>query len=395
MPRIRSGLLPGVCGIVVALVSQRALTQDLEVATPVRPGVDEVITLKARDGTPLEAKLTLPAKREGKVPVVLYLHGAGARTYDNPFGYVDSDGKVQIGRYLDFFADELAKRGVGFFRMSKRGCQALEVSPWMKLDRAVFSKATMSVMLDDYGVALDLLRAREEIDPARVVLLGASEGTRLAPQLAARKSDGVVGVLMFGYAADNAHDTIVWQMSVGPWRNVQHLVPAARGGELTRAEYDEALKSDGSLAQQLPFAPLDVDHNGSITPEDLAALIKPRLDMTLKAVDDRNDDLLWAQLMNLTSAYLLEWWDVEPNWTNLRKLDIPLHIFHGTLDGTCRVEGVHEAEQALRDAGRTNLTVHIYPSANHDLDWTWQSAQEGGPPAFREAFDLIAEMTSR
>jgi len=54
--------------------------------------------------------------------------------------------------------------------------------------------------------------------------------------------------------------------------------------------------------------------------------------------------------------------DLRPPW--------PINIFHGEVDGTTRVEGVRETEAAFRAAGRTNLTVHIYPGHGHDLDWT-------------------------
>lgn len=66
--------------------------------------VEIVMRFEAGDGTPLEAKLTLPAGREGRVPVVMWLHGAGPRTYDNPFAYVDDEGQRAVGRYLEFHA---------------------------------------------------------------------------------------------------------------------------------------------------------------------------------------------------------------------------------------------------------------------------------------------------
>ncbi|MCC6907218.1 MAG: hypothetical protein IT430_04690 [Phycisphaerales bacterium] len=378
--------LAGLC------ISPLRLALAQEPAEPAGPAwTDEVIAFKAADGADLEAKLSLP-KRDGRAPVVFYLHGAGPRTYDNPFGYRDEAGQVQVGRYLDFFAEQLAQRGVAFFRMSKRGCKAVGPPQWMQIEREVFSKATMSVLLDDYAAALRLLAQRDDIDASRIVLMGSSEGTRLGPLLARREPQGVVGVVMLGYAADNARDTVVWQSSIGPWRNVQNLIAAARDGELSRAEYDEAIAANASLARILPFDPLDADQSGQLTAEDLELINRPRLQILLKAVEDRNDDVLWTQLMNLSSAYLLEWWDADPNWKNLQPLDVPLHIFHGTLDGTCRVEGVHEAEQALRDADRENLTLHIYEGENHDLGWSWRNAREGGPAAFRDAFDLVVSL---
>lgn len=360
--------------------------------SPAAKVVDTVIRFAATDGTPLEAKLTVPADAKGPVPVVYHLHGAGPRNYDNAVAqYKDGDGQLRIYRYYDFYSRELARRGLAFFRMSKRGCTS-EPSGRPLIDRSVFSKATPSVLLDDYAKGLDALRERKEIDPRRIVLSGASEGTRLAPQLALRSPAGIAGIALAGYAADNQRDVVIWQNTVGPWRNIQKLIPAAADGTLTRAEYDAAAKEDASVATRLPFASVDPDADGIVSAADMARLVRPRLDAILKAVDEGNDDFIWQVLLNLSPAYLREGWDSEPNHVTLLKLNIPLAIFHGELDGTTRVEGVRETEAAFRAAGKTNLAVHIYPGHDHDLNWTMQTSTNGGPKPFQDAFAFAADL---
>jgi pimeloyl-ACP methyl ester carboxylesterase len=356
---------------------------------------DVVLTFHAADGTPLAGKLTLPGNAGEPVPVVFYLHGAGPSSYESYIRYVDDTGERHIGRYFDFHARELASRGVGFFRMGKRGCDVVTDPPSNRLDNKVFAQATMSVLLSDYEAGLDALRQRTEIDAERIILLGSSEGTRLAPQLALRSPSGVIGIAMIGYAQDNARDTIIWQNSVGMWRSVQHLIPAAREGRLTRAAYDEAVKADPSLAAQVPFDALDADGDGVLSAEDVATVIRPRLDAILQAVKDRNDELLAAALMHLTSAYLLEWWDAEPNHITLLKLDMPLAIFHGKLDNTTRVEGVYETEAALNQSARTNLTVHLYADGDHNLNWSWRALLGETPPGYADAFRWIAQIAGK
>ena len=79
----------------------------------------------------------------------------------------------------------------------------------------------------------------------------------------------------------------------------------------------------------------------------------------------------------------------------LVKLDVPIGIFHGELDGTTRVEGVRETEAAFRAAAKTNLTVRTYPGYNHDLGWTPAAAQAGGPPPLVESIRFAATLVRR
>jgi pimeloyl-ACP methyl ester carboxylesterase len=352
---------------------------------------DVVLQFVAADGTPLEAKLSLPAAASGRIPVVFQLHGAGPRNYDNAVRYRDAAGQVQVLRYYDYYAEELAKHGLAFFRMSKRGNTLSDSGA--RVSRTIFSKATPSVLLDDYQVALDQLRLRPEIDSTRIVLMGSSEGTRLAPLLALRSPSGLTGLVLMSHQSDNGHDTVVWQNTVGPWRNVEKLIPAASDGRVTRAEYDSAAAADASISARLPFAAMDTDKDGVMTRPELQALVKPRLDAILKAVEEGNDDLIWQAVVNLSSAYLLEFWNSEPTSAILLQLDLPIGIFHGELDGATRVEGVRETEAAFRAAGRSNLHVRIYPGHDHDLNWTPRAALAGELPAFRDAFAFASELT--
>jgi len=84
--------------------------------------------------------------------------------------------------------------------------------------------------------------------------------------------------------------------------------------------------------------------------------------------------------------------DAAPRWTDHL---LAFEAADGTLAGSCRAEGAPETPQALGDAGRTNLTVHLYDHADHDLNWTLERARTGGPPAFHEAFDVMARLVGR
>ena len=138
------------------------------------------------------------------------------------------------------------------------------------------------------------------------------------------------------------------------------------------------------------FERLDLNKDGAVTPEEVRA--ESRLERIRKAVGERDDDYLWQHLLNLSSAYLLEDWSHRPNHETLLKLNVPLAIFHGQNDGSCRVEGVREAQEAFAEAGRDNLTVRIYPKADHDLNWTQFLTEGTVPQAYRDIFSTVEQM---
>lgn len=386
MTTLRS-LRTAVAVIGIALAARTASAQVTESDTAVS---EILLYFSAADGTPLEAKLSLPRHATGPVPVVFYLHGAGPRDADNWVRYRAADGTVRQVSYYGWHAAQLAKSGVAFFRMNKRGCTT-DSTGRPVIDRAVFSTATPSVLLSDYQRALAALRMRPEIDPGRIVFFGASEGTRLAPRLAGLAPDGVVGLVLTSYAGDNSRTTVAWQNTIGPWRTTRRLVPGATETELTRAAYDSAVAKTPGLDRRLPFEVIDLDKDGRLTPAELASLVKPRLDAINKAVETRDDDFLWANLLNLTSGYLRDDWDGPPTQEWLRPLAVPIGIFHGELDGTTRVEAVEETRAALA-ATHPGLTIHLYPGQDHDLGWTPAEVERGGPQALVDALRYASEL---
>ena len=358
-------------------------------------GRDVLMQFKATDGTPLEAKLSLPADATGPVPVVFFLHGAGPRNYNHAVSASrDTDGQIRVVNYYDYYAREQAKRGIAFFRMSKRGC-TVGPNGLPQVDRAVFSKTTSTILVDDYAVALAALRARSEIDPARVIVAGSSEGTRLAAHLALRAPAGIIGLVLSSYQGDNIRDTVTWQNTYGSWRAISSLIPGTKADARTRPEWDAAVTSNAGLAQQVPFATFDTDKDGVMTEAEVRTLVSPRLGVILKAIEDGDDDFIWKSQVNLSSAYMRDGWTDPPTSAFLLKLNVPVGIFHGELDGTTRVEAVRETEAAFKAAGKSNLTVKTYAGLEHNLGWTVQGASGDGPAPYQDGFAFAAELVKR
>lgn len=359
-------------------------------AQPVPSLREELVRLRSADGVELEGKLTLPSDGV-RPPVVFFLHGAGARTYDHQIRYRARNGEILQTRYYDYFARELAARGVALFRMNKRGV-TVDSTGGTVIERAKFSMATPTVLLGDYSAGLNALRMRADIDPDRIVLYGQSEGTRLAARLVGTSPTGIRGLVLTSYSGDNTHDTVVWQNTIGPWRNVASMIPSASAGELPMAAYEAAAAANPVLRRVLPFGALDRNGDGVLTTDELQQVTRPRLDAVLRAVADRDDEYLWENFLNLTSAYLLDDWESPRTWEYLFRTRVPIRIFHGALDAVTRVEAVEEVERVYRAAGRAELEVRVYPGFGHDLGWTPEAALGPGPMPLRESLDAAAAL---
>jgi pimeloyl-ACP methyl ester carboxylesterase len=143
---------------------------------------------------PLAGTLTLPAA-PGPAPAVLLASGSGPLDRDSNHRRARFD----VARQL---AHALAAGGLASLRYDKRG---VGVSP------GDWRTAGLTENVDDLGRALEALAARTEVDPARLLLAGHSEGALLAAALAARGGSGIAGVVLLSTSATRGDELLLWQ----------------------------------------------------------------------------------------------------------------------------------------------------------------------------------------
>lgn len=144
-----------------------------------RPYPHRTLRLAAPAGS-LAAELVLPAG-PGPFPAMLLLAGSGPQ---------DRDEQVAGHRPFLVLSDALARAGIASLRHDKRGVGA---------STGDFATATITDFARDAGAAFDALAALPGIDPARIAILGHSEGGLTAP-LAARGRRVAALVLLAGPA---------------------------------------------------------------------------------------------------------------------------------------------------------------------------------------------------
>ena len=140
-------------------------------APPGAPYVAEAVTVQTPAGVTLAGTLTIPAHRAGaRLPAVVLITGSGPQDRDEAVpSYSHSL------RPFREIADTLSRRGIAVLRLDDRGVGGSSQGP---------PTATSADYADDIRAALAWARARPDIDPARLGLVGHSEGGIIAPMIA-------------------------------------------------------------------------------------------------------------------------------------------------------------------------------------------------------------------
>src|SRR5678816_1649354 len=89
--------------------------------------------------------------------------------------------------YFDLYREKLPAMNLAFFSYDGRGIGMGDKPPrYEAIEPEVYNTSTLDNKVRDVLSAVALVRKQPGIDPAKVFLMGASEGTLLAVQAAAR-----------------------------------------------------------------------------------------------------------------------------------------------------------------------------------------------------------------
>jgi alpha-beta hydrolase superfamily lysophospholipase len=264
-------------------------------APPGAPYSAQEVTLRTPAGLSLAGTLTIPRRARGaRVPAVVLITGSGAQDRD------ENSPALETWRPFREIADTLSRRGIAVLRLDDRGVGGSDAGT---------DTATSADFADDVRAALAWLRARPEIDPARVGLVGHSEGGIIAPMIAATDPRLRAVVLIAG--------------------------SASRGRDI--------------LTRQRRYV---IDADTSLSPA-------------------RRDSLFAAATMEADSAFAAPGWlrffaDYDPLVT-VRRVRAPVLILQGESDRQVPADEARRLATALREAGNRRVTLRTFPRMNHLL----------------------------
>lgn len=137
---------------------------------------EEVSYWNPVDSVRIGGTLTIPdARNPQKFPVALLITGSGAQ---------DRDETILGKKPFKRIAEYLSARGFAMLRLDDRGIGKTSLG-------RNGSQATSLNFARDVGAGIEFLKARPEIDPKRIGLIGHSEGGLIAPMVAAKAPDDV------------------------------------------------------------------------------------------------------------------------------------------------------------------------------------------------------------
>jgi dienelactone hydrolase len=277
---------------------------------PEAPPYDERDIAFQNGAVTLAGTLLLP-RAEGRVPVVVFLHGSG------PEGRWGS-------RYL---ATQVAAHGIAGLIFDKRGVGASS-GDWRL--------ATPDDLVSDAVAAVTRLVGEPRIDPTRIGIHGHSQGGTLAPMVAARSSSVafVVGSAAAGLPMD----------SVEIFSVLNSVLPAATTLEDTASAVQYVSELVGVAYRGRPRLAMD----------SLAELLKQR---AWFFPPPALDSPYWAFSRVFATYHPLAWW---------ARVRVPVLLIYGAEDQ--RVPAAASADRiaaVLREARNTQLTTRILPGADH------------------------------
>ena len=269
----------------------------------------------------------------GPFPAAILITGSGPQ---------DRDETIVGHKPFLVISDYLARRGIATLRVDDRG---------VGKSTGNSMRATIGDMADDVLAGVAFLKARKEIDPKHVGLIGHSEG-------------GVVGPI----AASRSSDVAFVVMLAGPGVNLEQVL--YRQGELMRraAGANDRGVALGRAVQELVIGVLKSE------PDELAAArkirdgwakIKAALPPDERRELARSNEAMEAQIATFNVPEIRSMLVYQPADT-LRKLRIPVLALNGSQDlQVAPDQNLPAISAALSASGSSDFTVTELPGLNH------------------------------
>lgn len=309
---------------------------------------EDVVFKNAAARVKLAGTLTLPAS--GKpFPAAVLVSGSGPQ---------DRDETLMGHRPFFVLADHLTRLGIAVLRFDDRG---------VARSTGDFAAATTEDFATDALAGLEFLKRRPEIDPARVGLIGHSEGALIAPMVAARSKDVAFLVLI---AAPSLRG-----------EEILYLQAAAISRALGRSQ--EAITQERAIQEKI-FAAIKESADAGKTTERIQAILADAAKAPGGA--QATSEALGKAGKVLASPWFRFFLSYDP-LPGLKQVKCPVLAVTGEKDlQVPPKENLPALEEALKQAGHPDYQALELPRLNHLL----QTAETGAPSEYAKIEETMA-----
>lgn len=283
-------------------------------------------------GVTLAATLTIPPGK-GPFPAVLLICGSGPH---------DRDESLLGHKPFLVLSDYLTRHGIAVLRADKRGTAK---------STGDYKTATTADFATDAEAGVAYLKARPEVNPHKIGLIGHSEGGVIAPIVAAKDPDVAFIVMMAG--------------------------SGVRG--------DEILVAQGALIEAAMGKSAEDVEKDSATQRKLLNLVETEKDEAVRDKKMREemagripDAQIEATIQQLTSPWFRYFLSYDPAPT-LRRVKCPVLAINGEKDlQVPPQQNLPAIRMALEEGGNKHFEIVELPGLNH----LFQTAKTGAPSEY-------------
>jgi uncharacterized protein len=341
--------------------------------------VRQPVSIRMEKGWTSKGELTYPRGSGRRLPLVVLLHGSG----DNDMDQTLPDG---AGAIFAPVAQAINREGYAVLRFNKRG--VTDIGPVLTDDVAQLNPPKpYEQILRDAASVVRFAATLPGVDPARIVLLGHSEGTQVASNLAANPAAAGIpepaGVIAMGVVGSNIRELITYQLFGRQLAHLREEFDVDGDGQLTYREsadgligqpedvvtyYREVLFSGATLNRKA-----DRDRDGKLAIDaEVGPILRKRsgIDNYPNATDIPPD----------ISAYLVDIDRFNDVSEDLPAFDGPTLLLNGENDVQTPARSALIADAAIAKAGRADHTIITYPGVGHAMNVTAKFTGAYGQP---------------
>lgn len=306
---------------------------------------EKLISIDTHDGYKLKGKISYPQQIDNKMPAVLIIHGSGQIDMDGnveeSYTYDGKPAKLQLQ-----YAEALNKAGCIVLRYNKRGISFEDNE--IKVDEDIFSTMTVDNLKKDACSAYEVLIAEDKVDVFKILLLGHSEGTMLAPLVAKEKE--VAGLILLGVIARKLPEVMHYQFVERVIDKVKLNIKADPTGSISKEDFETFSKEYEDIA--VPFDEIDRDNNKLISISDLRVWLTINFYKTMESI-------------SLMKKWIESHYFAKPNLITLVDIRKPILILHGLEDDQTFPEEAMMLQSVLEESEHDDFEIKYFEELGH------------------------------